>query len=349
MGAAGLLPRLETCSPADGNEGRTGSVETIQVYEMQKKRKTTVLVMNEMKQSGTPLAWITSYDLPFAHAAEQAGVDMILVGDSGGMVQLGYETTNPVTMDEMITMAKAVRRGAPNTLTVGDMPQGSYEISEQDAVRNALRFIKEAGSDCVKCEGGRRIASKVKAMVDAGVLVIGHLGLTPQSAPSFGGYRVQGKSIDSFEKTLEDALALQEAGACAILLEAMPSEPAGQLAKQLSIPVYGIGAGQHVDGQLVIMHDIMGFYQPFRPWFAKCYIPDVIDEFRKYIAGIGNLREHGRNERKDGLLVLAEMAVRKYIDEVRERKFPGEDYSYPIRKEELEELKKSEKWQKDLS
>lgn len=315
---------------------------------MQKKRKTSILTMNDMKRDGTPLTWITSYDLPFAHVAEQAGVDMILVGDSGGMVQLGYETTNPVTMDEMITMARAVRRGAPDTFTVGDMPQGSYEISEQDAVRNALRFIKEAGSDCVKCEGGRRVTPKVKAMVDAGVLVIGHLGLTPQSAQSFGGYRVQGKSVDSFEQTLMDAMALQEAGAFAILLEAMPSEPAGQIAGQLNIPVYGIGAGQHVDGQLVIMHDIMGFYQPFRPWFAKCYIPDVLDEFREYIAGIKNLRDHGRNERKDGLLVLAEMAVRKYIDEVRQGRFPGEEYSYPIKKEELQELEKSERWRKDI-
>jgi 3-methyl-2-oxobutanoate hydroxymethyltransferase len=315
---------------------------------MQKKRKISILTMNEMKRDGTPLTWITSYDLPFAHVAEQAGIDMILVGDSGGMVQLGYETTNPVTMDEMITMARAVRRGAPNTFTVGDMPQGSYEISDQDAVRNALRFIKEAGSDCVKCEGGKRVAPKVRAMVDAGVLVIGHLGLTPQSAQSFGGYRVQGKSVDSFEQTLEDAMALQEAGAFAILLEAMPSEPAGQIAKQLDIPIYGIGAGRSVDGQLVIMHDIMGFYQPFRPWFAKCYIPDVIDGFREYIAGIENLRDHGRNERKDGLLVLAEMAVRKYIEEVRQRKFPGEEYSYPIKKEELQELQKSEKWRKDI-
>jgi 3-methyl-2-oxobutanoate hydroxymethyltransferase len=315
---------------------------------MQKKKKISILTMNDMKRDGTPLTWITSYDLPFAHVAEQAGVDMILVGDSGGMVQLGYETTNPVTMDEMITMARAVRRGAPNTFTVGDMPQGSYEISDQDAVRNALRFIKEAGSDCVKCEGGKRVAPKVRAMVDAGVLVIGHLGLTPQSAQSFGGYRVQGKSIDSFEQTLEDAVALQEAGAFAILLEAMPSEPAGQIAKQLDIPIYGIGAGRSVDGQLVIMHDIMGFYQPFRPWFAKCYVPDVIDEFREYLAGIENLRDHGRNERKDGLLVLAEMAVRKYIDEVRERRFPGDEYSYPIKKDELQELEKSEKWRKDI-
>ena len=310
------------------------------------KKKISTFTMNKMKKDKTPLTWITAYDLPFAHVAEQAGIDMILVGDSGGMVQLGYETTNPVTMDEMITMSKSVRRGAPNTFIVGDMPQGSYEISKEEAIRNALRFIKESGADCIKCEGGIRVADKVKAMVDAGILVIGHLGLTPQSAQSFGGYRVQGKSIESFENTLNDALALQEAGAFAILLEAMPSESGGQIAKQLKIPIYGIGAGDQVDGQLVIMHDIMGFYQSFRPWFAKCYIPEVLNEFQEYITAIPNLKDHGRNERKDGLLVLAEMAVKKYISEVKEHKFPNTEYSYPIKKEELEILMESKSWQK---
>lgn len=310
------------------------------------KKKISILTMNKMKKDGTPLTWITAYDLPFAHVAEEAGVDMILVGDSGGMVQLGYETTNPVTMDEMITMTKSVRRGAPNTFIVGDMPQGSYEISTEVAISNALRFVKEGGADAIKCEGGKRVCDKVKAMVDAGILVIGHLGLTPQSAQSFGGYRVQGKTIESFETTLSDALALQEAGAFAILLEAMPSESGGQIARQLKIPIYGIGAGDQVDGQLVIMHDIMGFYQSFRPWFAKCYIPDVLNEFQEYITAIPNLRDHGRNERKDGLLVLAEMAVKRYITEVREHKFPNKEYSYPVKIEELKELEASTQWQK---
>ena len=310
------------------------------------KKKISIFTMNKMKRDGNKITWITGYDLPFAQVAEHAGIDMILVGDSGGMVQLGYETTNPVVMDEMITMTKSVRRGAPNTFIVGDMPQGSYEISKEEAIRNALRFIKEAGADCVKCEGGRRMAEKVKAMVDAGILVMGHLGLTPQSAQTFGGYRVQGKSIRSFEDTLADALALQEAGAFAILLEAMPSESAGQIAKQLKIPIYGIGAGNQVDGQLVIMHDIMGFYQPFRPWFAKCYIPEVINEFREYLTAIPNLKEHGRNERKDGLLVLAEMAVRKYVNEVHDNKFPSDEYCYPIKEEELKVLQESKLWQK---
>ena len=241
--------------------------------------KRSLLDFAKMKRNGVPTAWITSYDLPFAYAAQKAGVDMILVGDSGGMVQLGYPTTNPVTMDEMITLAKAARRGAPDTFMIGDMPQGAYEPSERDAVMSALRFVKEAGSDAIKCEGGHRIIPKIKAMVDAGILVMGHLGLTPQSTGSFGGYRVQGKSVASFEKTMEDALELQEAGVFALLLEAMPSEPAGQIARALKIPVYGIGAGTEVDGQLIIMHDLMGFYASFRPWFAKCYVPEVAAQF----------------------------------------------------------------------
>lgn len=306
--------------------------------------KQTLLNLQKAKKTNKKVAWITSYDYPFAHTAEKAEIDMILIGDSGGMVQLGYQTTNPVVMDEMIHMAKSVRRGAPNTFIIGDMPQGSYEINESEAIRNSLRFVKEAGCDAIKLEGGARMASKVKAITDAGILAMGHLGLTPQSATSFGGYRVQGKTIESYEKTLEDAFALQEAGAFAILLEAMPSEPAGQIAKQLAIPIYGIGAGDQVDGQLVIMHDLMGFHQPFRPWFAKCYIPEVTKEFTNYIHSIDDIRKIGREERRDGLLVLAEMAIKKYIHDVKNSTFPGKDYSYPIEEKDLELLTKSKYW-----
>ena len=161
--------------------------------------KKNILKLQKMVELGDPITWITAYDLPFAQAAEAAGVDMILVGDSGGMVQLGYETTNPVTMDEMIILSTSVRRGAPNTFIVGDMPQGSYEVSDEEAVKNAIRFVKEAGVDAVKLEGGERVASRVRAIVNAGVSVIGHLGLTPQSTASFGGYRVQGKTKESFD------------------------------------------------------------------------------------------------------------------------------------------------------
>jgi 3-methyl-2-oxobutanoate hydroxymethyltransferase len=306
--------------------------------------KKTLTELVKMKEQGTPAAWVTAYDVPFAHAAERAGVDMILVGDSGGMVQLGYQTTNPVTMDEMIVLAKAARRGAPHTFIIGDMPQGSYEACSRDAVLNALRFVKEAGSDAIKCEGGRRMAERIRAMVDAGILVMGHLGLTPQSTASFGGYRVQGKTRETFEKTLEDALELQEAGVFAILLEAMPEEPAEQIARQLRIPIYGIGAGGKVDGQLLIMHDLMGFYQPFRPWFAKCYVPLVAQRFAEYLAEAGDLKHLGRAERRDGLLVLAEMAIAEYVAEVRKRQFPCADYTYPIKEGELEALRKSAHW-----
>ncbi len=306
--------------------------------------KKSLFDLAKMKRDGVPLTWVTSYDLPFSYAAQKAGVDMILVGDSGGMVQLGYPTTNPVTMDEMIMLAKSARKGAPDTFMIGDMPQGAYEPSERDAVINALRFVKEAGSDAIKCEGGHRIIPKVKAMVDAGILVVGHLGLTPQSTGSFGGYRVQGKSVKSFEKTMEDALELQEAGVFALLLEAMPSEPAGQIARALKIPVYGIGAGDEVDGQLIIMHDLMGFYAAFRPWFAKCYVPEVAGQFKDYLARIPDIRKNGKEERGDGLLVLAEMVIKAYIGQVRDGSFPGKEYSYSIKPEELAALKVSKYW-----
>tara|TARA_B100000315_G_C14553525_1_gene577005 strand:- start:229 stop:1221 length:993 start_codon:yes stop_codon:yes gene_type:complete len=309
-----------------------------------KRQKINILKLNNMKAKKKPVAWVTAYDLPFSYVAEKAGVDMILTGDSGGMVQLGYETTNAVTMDEMIILSCSARRGAPNTFLIGDMPQGSYEPSKRDAVLNALRFIKEAGCDAVKCEGGKRVTDKVKAMVDAGILVMGHLGLTPQSASSFGGYRVQGKTVENFDEVMVDALALEECGVFAILLEAMPSKPAGQIAAQLDIPVYGIGAGSMVDGQLVIIHDLMGFYQPFRPWFAKCYIPEVTQEFAHYIGSLDDHRKVGHEHRKDGLLVLAEMAVIKYVDDVKSGLFPGEDYSYPLKKNELQNLRASIYW-----
>jgi 3-methyl-2-oxobutanoate hydroxymethyltransferase len=308
------------------------------------KKKITILDMAKMKKEGKPLTWITAYDLPFAQAAEQAGIDMILVGDSGGMVQLGYRTTNPVTMDEMITLSKAARSGAPNTFIIGDMPQGSYEISCEEAIRNALRFIKEAGCDAVKLEGGERMFSRVKAIVDAGILVIGHLGLTPQSASSFGGYRVQGKSRASFEALYRDAESLCKAGVFAVLIEAVPSLVAERLAKNLPVPIYGIGAGELVDGQLVIMHDLMGFYQTFRPWFAKCYIPQVAEKFNNYIRSIQNIREVGIQERKDGLLVLAQMAIEEYIIEVQQKRFPNNECNYPITDEQLADVKLSNLW-----
>lgn len=309
-----------------------------------KGKKLNLKSIRRMKTDCEPITWITAYDLPFASAAENAGIDMILVGDSGGMVQLGYETTNPVTMDEMIVMAKAARRGAPNTFIVGDMPQGSYEISTERAVENAMRFIKEAGCDAIKLEGGRRVVDKVKAIVDAGILVVGHLGLTPQSTSSFGGYNVQCKTKESFEQTIEDALALQNAGVMALLLEAMPAAPAQKIAQLLDIPILGIGAGADVDGQLIIMHDMMGFYQSFRPWFAKCYVPEVIHDFAAGLKEVDDMKQYGREHRKDGLFAIAEMAIAKYVKEVKSRQFPSTEYIYPIKDEQLAEIKQSKYW-----
>jgi len=312
-------------------------------------KKKTLHDFNKMKSRGEKITWITAYDYPFAQAAEAAGIDMILVGDSGGMVQLGYETTNPVTMDEMITLSKAVRKGAPNTFIVGDMPQGSYEVSPEEAVRNALRFVKEAGCDAVKLEGGGRSCGAVNAINAAGILVIGHLGLTPQSTASFGGYRVQGKSVKSFLENLSDARLLEMDGACMILLEAMPEKPASYIAESCKIPILGIGAGKKVDGQLVIMHDLTGFYQSFRPWFAKCYIPEVLDNFKIYLNMRGDLKELGRKTRKDGIMKLVELAVKKYVAEVQDGLFPSIEYTYPIKKEIEDQITESYEKYKDAA
>jgi len=305
--------------------------------------KKTLFNFRTMKKSGDQITWITAYSYPMAQAAERAGVDMILIGDSGGMVELGYSTTNPVTMDEMIQFAKAVRRGAPNTFIVGDMPQGSYEGSDHDAVMNAMRFVKEAGCDAIKLEGGERVAARIRAITDAGILVIGHLGLTPQSTASFGGYRVQGKTKESLEETILDASAIQNAGMVMLLLEAMPTESAYQVSLHLKVPVLGIGAGGKMDGQLIIMHDLLGFYSSFRPWFAKCYVPEIIKEFAESV-DIPNIKKYGIDTRDDGLNKITYLAIKKYVDEVRSRAFPSEEYTYPIKSEELASIKTSSYW-----
>jgi len=289
--------------------------------------KVNINILREKKIKKEPVSWVTAYDYPTSKVAEKSGIDMILVGDSGGMVTLGYKSTNPVTMDEMIGFAKAARRGAPDTFIVGDMPQGSYETDKKSAIQNSLRFIKEAESDAIKCEGGIRIADKVKAMTDAGIMVVGHLGLTPQSSSNFGGYKVQGKDTESLERIIQDALALQDAGISFLLLEAMPTEPAKIVAEELKVPVYGIGTGNQVDGQLLIMHDLLGFYPDFRPKFAKCYIPEVIDEF------ISFLKTNSENSKlqkncEDGLMTLSEFALKRYIKEVKARSFPSNAYTY---------------------
>lgn len=306
--------------------------------------KKSILGFKQMKIKQEPITWITAYSYPMAKAAEAAEVDMILVGDSGGMVELGYHTTNPVTMEEMIQLAKAARKGAPNTFIIGDMPQGSYEVSDEEAVRNAMRFVKEAGCDAIKLEGAKRMLSRISAISQSGIIVAGHLGLTPQSTSSFGGYRVQGKTIESFEETIIDSKNVEESGASLLLLEAMPSESAEQVSKQLNIPVLGIGTGEKVDGQLIILHDLLGFYPDFRPWFAKCYIPQVINKYHEIISGQTDLKKYGIETRQDGLNLLITLSIKEYIREVKQKSFPNKDYNYPIKEEELKKIMSSKLW-----
>ena len=248
------------------------------------KKKKTILDFYEMKKKGEQVTWVTAYDYPTATFVEQAGLDMILVGDSLGMVVLGYEGTNPVTMDDCISHCQAVRRGAPNTWIVGDMPFMSYQISDASAVENAGRFIKEAAVDCIKLEGGCRVASRIRAITDAGIPVCAHIGLTPQSSGQLGGFKAQGRDVKNARLVIEDALAVQEAGAYALLVEAIPPELTAFIQKKLTIPVYSIGAGP-CDGQLMICGDILGFFQAFTPKFVKKYanVAEIeINAFKEY-------------------------------------------------------------------
>ena len=225
-------------------------------------------------------------------------------------------------------MCSSVRRGAPDKFIVGDMPKGSYEASNEIAVFNAMRFMKECGADSVKLEGGSRMADRVKAIVDSGIPVIGHVGLTPQSSAALGGYRVTGRTENEFDALLDDCYSLQEAGAFAILVEAMPAEPAGELTKKLRIPILGIGAGVLVDGQLLILHDLLGIYPNFRPKFAKSFIPDALDNFSMNLGLNKDLIKFGKETRRDGLFELSRIAIEIYINDVKSRKFPNSDFTY---------------------
>lgn len=252
-------------------------------------KKKSIVDFYGMKQKGEKVAWVTAYDFPMASFAEQAGLDMILVGDSLGMVVLGYQGTVPVTMEDCIRHSQAVRRGAPNTFCIGDMPFGSYQISDEEAVRNACRFLKEADMDAIKLEGGIRVLSRIKAISDAGIVVFGHIGLTPQSSGQLGGFKAQGRTVDSARDLIKDAIAIQEAGARALLLEAVPPELTEYISKKLSIPVYSIGAGLPCDGQLIICGDMLGMFQAFTPKFVKKYanVAEVItDAFKAYVEDV---------------------------------------------------------------
>jgi 3-methyl-2-oxobutanoate hydroxymethyltransferase len=241
-------------------------------------KKITTLTFQQKKQHGEPISMLTAYDYPTAQAIDRAGVDSILVGDSLGMVVLGYENTLPVTMEDMLHHCKAVARGANCAFKVGDMPFMSYQISAEEALRNAGRFIQEAGMGAVKIEGGRGRLDVIRAIVEAGIPVMGHLGLTPQSVHQFGGFRAQGKTTAAALRLYEDAFLLQETGCFSLVLEAIPGELASLISSRLEIPTIGIGAGVGCDGQVLVTHDLLGLFDRFTPSFVKQYadLHDVI-------------------------------------------------------------------------
>jgi 3-methyl-2-oxobutanoate hydroxymethyltransferase len=236
-----------------------------------KRRKVTTRTLGDLKQAGELITMLTAYDYGTALAVDRAGIDVILVGDSLGMVVLGYDTTLPVTMEDMLHHCRAVARGASYALLIGDMPFMSYQASVQDAVRNAGRFLQEAGMDAVKLEGGRERLEAVRAIVSAGIPIMGHLGLTPQSVHQFGGFRAQGKEADAAKRLVEDALLLEEAGCFSIVLESIPSRLGGLVSERLTIPTIGIGAGPACDGQVLVTHDLLGMFDRFTPRFVKRY------------------------------------------------------------------------------
>lgn len=270
--------------------------------------KKNIIDFQRMKERGEKIAYITSYDAQMAHFVEKAGIDMILVGDSLGNTDLGYSSTLPVTMEEMIIHTRAVRRGAPNTFIVGDMPFMSYQPSIEDAIRNAGRFIKETECDAVKLEGGVNMANRVKAIADAGILVMGHIGLAPQFAAQQGGWKAQGRSAKKALEIVRDAIALEEAGAFAILIEGVPAPVSKAITEICKIPILGIGAGQPCDGQLLIIYDMLGIFQHFTPKFVKKY---------------GNLGEE------------IVKCLKEYKEDVVTRKFPGEEHCYRMPEEEV--------------
>jgi 3-methyl-2-oxobutanoate hydroxymethyltransferase len=235
------------------------------------RKKITTLALRQKKERGEPIVMLTAYDYPTAMAEDQAGVDMILVGDSLGMVVLGYENTLPVNMEEMLHHSRAVSRGAKSALLVGDMPFMSYQVSAEEALRNAGRFLQQGGMDAVKLEGGRERLDAVRAMVGAGIPVMGHLGLTPQSVHQLGGFRPQGRTASAARRLLEDALLLEEAGCFSLVLESVPARLAELVSKRLSIPTIGIGAGVGCDGQVLVTHDLLGLFDRFTPKFVKKY------------------------------------------------------------------------------
>lgn len=275
----------------------------------QPRKKVTTLTFRQKKERGEPISMLTAYDYPTALSMDAAGVDSILVGDSLGMVVLGYANTIPVTMEEMLHHCRAVSRGARSALLIGDMPFMSYQASIGEAVRNAGRFLKESGMDAVKLEGGRERVEAVRAIVGAGIPVMGHLGLTPQSVNQLGGFRPQGKTASAAKKLLEDALLLEETGCFSLVLESVPARLAEYISQQLSIPTIGIGAGVGCDGQVLVNHDLLGLFDRFTPKFVKKYA-DFHSEMQRAFA--------------------------EYLEDVQARQFPGAEHSVEMAEEEWE-------------
>lgn len=276
-------------------------------------KKHTRFDLQKLKDDGQKAVWITAYDYWTASFAEEAGMDMILVGDSLGMCIYGYSGTVPVTMEQCIYHSEAVRRGAPNTFIIGDMPFLSYQVSVPEAVRNAGRFHKEAGVDAVKLEGGQRVRDQIRAIADGGMLVMGHIGLTPQSSGMQGGFKAQGRTAEAAKDVIDDARAIEAAGAFALLVEAVPPEVCGIIRDTLSIPVYSIGAGWEADGQLMICSDVLGIFQAFTPKFVKKY---------------------------ENLGKKTVEAFQQYAQDARKGDFPQEQHAYKMVEGELEKLKK---------
>jgi len=266
---------------------------------MEKKR--TIQDIISMKKNGERISMLTAYDASFASLIDAAGIDMVLVGDSLGMVLLGYNSTVPVTMEEMLHHCRAVSRGTKRAILVGDMPFMSYQVAVSEAITNAGRFLKEAGCDAVKLEGGTEVCDTVKAIVRAGIPVMGHIGLTPQTASQLGGYKVQGKDADSARKLLQSARDLESAGVFSIVLECIPAQLSEAITAAISIPTIGIGAGKHCDGQVLVTHDMVGMFEKFTPSFVKQYT---------------------------NLAPQIKEAVTAYHEEVKNGSFPSEEHSF---------------------
>ena len=273
--------------------------------------KLPITELGEMKARGERIVMVTAYDAPSARLADAAGVDLILVGDSAAMVMLGHDSTVPLELDEMLVLVRAVTRGAKRRLVVADMTFGSFQVSDQAAVENAIRLIKQGNAEAVKLEGGEAVLSRVRAIVDAGIPVMGHIGLTPQSATALGGFKAQGRTAGKARQLFEDALALEAAGCFSIVLEAVPAQVAARITQALTIPTIGIGAGAQCDGQVLVWHDMLGLYEGRSPRFVKRYAelaPAITD------------------------------ALATYADEVRRGRFPEEQHTYSIPEEELAEF-----------